>query len=142
MSGDGDSMAKTNLLDRILRAVLIGVAAFDLLLGFAILCAPQALARVVNLPLPAELYYVRLLGLLQIGLALAYLLGGSAPARYFGNVALAAVLRLAMGTLLIIIGSTAGLPLFTVLGVVEIPLGLAHAFYATRIMCAAGRYVL
>jgi hypothetical protein len=126
-------MAQGNILDKALRALMIGVACFDLVAGFLLLVAPQFVSVMVKLPLPSELSYVCLLGILQIGLALAYLIGGLSPARHIGNVILAAVMRLAMGALVIFIGVTLDSWIFTLLGVAEIPIGLSHALYAIRL---------
>jgi hypothetical protein len=126
-------MAKTKLLDKILRAVLVGVAGFDLIQGILILFAPRFVAAMLKLPLPSEMFYLWLVGMLQIGLALAYLIGGISPVRHIGNVVLAAVMRLAMAVLLIIIGTTQGLSVFTYMGLAEILVGLSHALYAIRL---------
>lgn len=126
-------MAQASPLDRILRAVMLGVAAFDLILGLLMLAAPRALSALLGVPLPAEMFFVWLAGMLQAGLAAAYLVGGWRPAQYVGNVWLAAVMRLLMAALLVFIGTTQGLFVFTLLGVVEVPLGISHAAYAARL---------
>jgi hypothetical protein len=126
------------MLDKILRVVLIGVAAIDLILGFLILFAPHFFSATFKLSLPSEISYVWLLGMLQIMVAVAYLIGGLSPARHVGNVILAAIARVAMGVLLIFIGVTQNLTIFTLLGFLEIPIGLSHAVYAARLLPEAG----
>lgn len=126
-------MAKTNTLNKILRAVLVGVAAFDLIQGLLILFAPRLVSAMLKLPLPAEMFYIWLVGMLQIGLALSYLIGGISPVRHIGNIVLAAAMRLATAVLLIVIGMTQGLSIFTYMGLAEILIGLSHALYAIRL---------
>ena len=126
-------MAQRSTLDWILRALMIGVGLFDLVAGILVLVAPTFVANVVGLPLPTEEFYLWLVGLLQVGLASAYLIGGLSPARHIANVILAAVMRLAMGVVVICIGLNLDSTIFTLLGVAEIPLGLSHALYAIRL---------
>lgn len=126
-------MAQASLLDKLLRAVMLGVAAFDLAMGLLMLAAPRALSSLLGVPLPPEMFFVRFAGLLQAGLAAAYLVGGWRPAQYVGNVALAAVMRVLMAALLVYTGVTERLLVFTLLGVVEVPLGISHAVYAARL---------
>ena len=125
-------MAQASLLDKILRAVMLGVAAFDLVVGVLMLAAPRFLSSVLRIPLPSEMFYVWLAGALQAGLASAYLVGGFRPAQYVGNVWLAAVTRVLMGALISYIGATGGFFVFVVLGLAEIPLGISHAVFAAR----------
>lgn len=126
-------MAQASLLDKVLRAVVLGVAAFDVVTGLLMLAAPRLLSSLLGVPLPSELYFIWLAGALQVGLAAAYLIGGWRPAQYVGNVVLAAVMRLLMGALLVFIGATQGLFVFTLMGIAEVPLGIAHAVYAARL---------
>lgn len=112
---------------------MIGVAGFDLVAGLLVLVAPQFVSAMLKLPLPSEMLYIWLVGILQIGLALAYMIGGLSPARHIGNVILTAVMRLAMGALVICVGVTLDSWTFTLLGVAEIPIGLSHALYAIRL---------
>ena len=126
-------MKKANPFDLILRTLLIGAGAFDLIAGFAVLLAPRFLSTTLKLPLPSELFYVWFTGLLQIGLALAYLIAGFNPLRHMANLVLAAGMRIAISGLLIFVGLRNGFILFTVLGLVEGFVGLAHAVYVTRL---------
>ena len=112
---------------------MLGVAAFDLVVGLLMLAAPRALSALLRVPLPSEMFFVWFAGLLQVGLAAAYLVGGWRPAQYVGNVLLAAVMRVLMAVLLVFVGATQGLFVFTLLGFVEVPLGISHAFYAARL---------
>lgn len=121
------------MLNKMLRALVIGVALFDVVGGILMLACPSFVSTAVKLPLPSELSYIWLLGVLQIGLALAYLIGGVRPLRYFGNVVLAAVMRLAMGGLITCIGLTLDSSPFMLMGVAEILVALAHALYAIRL---------
>src|SRR5260370_25374016 len=122
-------MERTNLVDRILRTVLVGVGLFDLMAGLVVLGAPRFLSLTLKLPLPSEMFYVWLVGMLQIVLALAYLIGAVNPARYLWNIVLAAVMRVAMAVLLIFVGVTNGFAGFTLLGVAEILIGVYHSLY-------------
>lgn len=126
-------MAQASPIDKILRAVMLGVAAFDLVMGLLMLAAPRALSSLLGVPLPSEMFFVWFAGMLQAGLAAAYLVGGLWPARYVGNIALAAAMRVLMAALLVYIGAAEGLLVFTLLGVVEVPLGISHAVYAARL---------
>jgi hypothetical protein len=126
------------MFDKILRVVLIGVAAIDLIQGVLMLFAPHLISAMLSLALPSEIYYVWLMGMLQIIVAVAYLIGGISPVRHVGNVVLAAVARLVMGMLLIFIGITQNLSILTLLGIAEIPIGLSHALYAARLLPRAG----
>ena len=125
-------MAQASLLDKVLRAVMLGVAAFDLVVGLLMLAAPRPLSSLLGVPLPSEMFYVWLAGALQTGLAAAYLIGGWRPAQYVGNVWLAAVMRVLMGALLVFIGATGGFLIFVLLGLAEVPLGVSHAVLAAR----------
>lgn len=131
--------SRDGFLDLALRLLLIGAGAFDLIAAFVLLLAPRWLSATLNLPLPADLFYVWFIGMLQIGLALAYLIGGLNPIRYAANVKLAAAMRLAMSGLLFFVGLRTGFTLFIVLGSVELVVGLAHTLYATR-LAAIGSY--
>ena len=126
-------MKKVSPFDLILRTLLIGAGAFDLVAGFVVLVAPRFLSTTLKLPLPSELFYVWFIGLLQIGLALAYLIAGFNPLRHMANLVLAAGMRVAMSGLLIFVGLSNGFILLTVLGLVEGFVGLAHAVYVTRL---------
>lgn len=121
-----------SLLDKLLRAALVGGAVFDLTVGLLVFIAPDWLITIIKLPLPPQAY-IWFLGVLQIGLSLAYVVGCISPVRHLGNVILAAVMRFAMSIVLINIGRTMALPLFTLLAVAEILLGLSHTVYAMRL---------
>jgi hypothetical protein len=127
-------MMRRNPFNLILRVLLISGAAIDFLLGLLILFAPGFLSRTLMIPLAAEMFYLWMIGLLLIGLALAYILGGIDPAKYFGNIALAATMRLGIGVFLIIVVAVGQAPgIFQIVGYMEIALGLVHAFYTVRL---------
>jgi hypothetical protein len=119
-------------LNKFLRFLFVGVAAADVVIGFLILLVSDLLARSIGLN-PPEPFYIWVLGLLQIGLALAYLVSSGDPARYINHVALAGGMRLAMAILLIVAGYKMKLPFLIVLGSLEIAVGLSHSLYATRL---------
>jgi hypothetical protein len=87
---------------------MVGIAAIDLIIGLLILFAPGFTSTMLKLPLPSEMFYVWLVGMLQLNVGLAYLIGGISPVHHFGNIVLAAVMRLPMAVLLIVIGTTQG----------------------------------
>ena len=61
-------MAKPKRIDSLLRAALFLGAAIDILLGFLILFSPQVLSVALRVPLPREMVYLKLAGLLAVGL--------------------------------------------------------------------------
>lgn len=116
---------------RILRGLIIVVGSVDFVLGCLLLFVPVLLPALLGIPLPDEVFWVRVGGLLQLGLAAAYILGGVDPQRYQGNIILAAVMRLTMAVLLITAGmQRPAFKLFIFIGMLEIPIGLSHAMYA------------
>ena len=120
------------MVDKFLRFLFVAVALIDLALGFVILVAPGMLARMIELAVP-ESFYVWVLGLLQIGLSLAYFVASGDPARYANHVALAGVMRFAMATLLIVTGYRMKLILLIVLGVAEVLIGVSHLVFRARL---------
>jgi hypothetical protein len=119
-------------LDKLLRFLFVAPALVDLGMGFFVLIAPETVARMIRLTVP-EPFYVWIIGLLQIGLALAYLVASRDPVRYINHVALGGLMRLAMAILLLVTGIKLELMLVIVLGVVEVFLGLSHLIFRLRL---------
>jgi hypothetical protein len=90
----GARFARRFRLLKLLRASLIAGAAYDL--GFAVLlvAAPGVPARLLDLPLPGEEFYLAALAVLLATLAALWALAARDPRRYSGIVAVAVAGRL------------------------------------------------
>ena len=80
---------------RLLRASLVLGALYDLGFAALMLLAPQLPARILQLPLPAERFYLSILAVLLAMLALLYLVAAEDPRRYSAVVVVAALGRCA-----------------------------------------------
>ena len=114
---------------RLLRISLVVGALYDL--GFAArrVLAPQLPARILQLPLPGERFYLSILAVLLTMLALLYLVAAEDPRRYSAVVVVAALGRCAGA---VAFGASAfGRPdlggLWPLAGV-DLAFGLVHAF--------------
>ncbi|MFQ5768772.1 MAG: hypothetical protein ACE5ID_12435, partial [Acidobacteriota bacterium] len=81
---------------RCLQASLAVGSLYDFLVGAAVLLLPDLLASGLGLPLPADQFYLRFIGVFLLGLGLIYLLPVLDPERYAAVAGLAGVVR-AMG---------------------------------------------
>jgi hypothetical protein len=106
------------------RVMALG-AAFDLAFAAAILTAPRAASRILQLDLPPDLVYLRLSGVLLAILGAIYVAAARGPERYSAVAPISAGGR-AGGCLLLVGAWLAGNPpAFLVLGVVDLALGAA-----------------
>jgi len=133
------SLGTKRSLNLFLQRLVIAAASIDVLLGALISAVPELVLNLFKIPLPSEMLYLRLLGLTLIGLGVAYVLGGVYPCRYFGNIAVASVIRTAMGVLLII-SAVNETPLL-VLGFLETLMGVVHGLYTALIGGGAAKWV-
>jgi len=83
------------------RITMLAGAVYDAAVAAAILAAPEALAGLLRLPMPAEQIFLRFIGVFLLALALFYLLPVLHPGRYLGNVVVAAAAR-AMGGIFLV----------------------------------------
>jgi hypothetical protein len=116
------------------RAALWAGAAVDALFGAAVLLNLPFLAALMGLLVPREPVYVKLAGLLLLGLSGMYALAALWPERYAGNVAVAAALRLVGAVwFLAMVRSGEAPPVFLSFALMDALLGLAHAAYAAAL---------
>jgi hypothetical protein len=80
---------------RLLRASLVLGALYDVLFALAMVFAPQVPARLLDLPLPGEPFYLWVLAVLLIMVATLYVVAAQDPRRYSAVVVVAIVGRLA-----------------------------------------------
>ncbi|UCF81332.1 MAG: hypothetical protein JSV08_02665 [Acidobacteriota bacterium] len=132
-------MSRSSIVDSLLRAALFLGAAVDVALGLLILFFPRALSVLLDVPLPREMVYLWLAGLLAVGLGAAYALAGCNPVRYFGNVVLAAAVRLAGAFFFLVVVATGYAPrVFLAFALMDGAFGLVHAFHAARLVRLGG----
>lgn len=132
-------MPKPKLLAALLRAALFLGAAVDVSLGLLILFLPRALSVLLDVPLPRDMVYFWLAGLLAVGLGAAYAIAGCNPARYFGNVVLAAAVRLAGAVFFLVVVAAGYAPrIFLTFALMDGAFGLVHAFHAARLVRLGG----
>lgn len=114
----------------LLRASLVVGALYDL--GFALLmvAAPEVPARLFDLPLPGEPFYLWILAVLLTMLATLYLVAARDTRRYSGIVAVAIGGRL-LGGLVFLVAALLrpGLGGLIPLAVADLGLGIAHAAF-------------
>ena len=107
---------------------MLAGAAYDAAFGAVILAAPEDLAPVLGLPLPADQFYLRFIGVFLFGLAIVYALPARHPDRYRGVVTAAVVIRL-MGCLYLTGAAVlfARPPVFLLLAAADGGFALLHA---------------
>jgi len=119
----------------ILRWSLLAGALVDILFGFFILFLPSLLSAILKIPIPQETIYLRLCGLLLLGLGVVYALGFADPKRYFGNIVLAAILRLAGFVFFVGFVLSGNAPtVFLFFAIIEGALGVLHTIYVFQLL--------
>src|SRR5262249_3447741 len=98
--GDGRRVTTSTFLNA-LRAIMAAGAIYDVAFALPILIAPEPLAGLLGLPMPAQEIYLRFTAVFLFGLAVFYLMPVVHPGRYLGNVVAAAFLRLIGGIFLV-----------------------------------------
>jgi uncharacterized membrane protein (DUF4010 family) len=86
-------MRRRHLYLRLLRASLVLGAVYDYLYALAMVTVPTVPARLLDLPLPGETFYLWTLATLLAMLGTLYLLAARNPRRYSGVIAIAIVGR-------------------------------------------------
>lgn len=92
--------ARRFLYLRLLAATLVAGAVLDVGIAAGIFSAPELGARLLNLPLPGETFYLWLLAAFLLILAALYLVAAYDPRRYSGIIAVAIPGRLLIAALL------------------------------------------
>lgn len=82
-------MRRRHLYLRFLRSSLVLGAAYDYLYALTMVVAPAVPARLLDLPLPGETFYLWTLATLLVMLGTLYLLAARNPRRYSGVIAVA-----------------------------------------------------
>jgi hypothetical protein len=80
---------------RLLRASLILGALYDAVFAALMVAAPEATARLLRVPLPGERFYLHLMAVLLLMMALLYMAAARDPRRYATVTAVAIAGRLA-----------------------------------------------
>jgi hypothetical protein len=120
---------------RLVRILLAAVCADDIGLGLLILFAPRWLFQLFDVPLPPELLWFQLIGIMLIPSAIDGLVGFIDPGKFRRNVLVSAGSRLASSTFLLLVHSVRPVPgIVLVLGIGEGVVGLLTVYYllATR----------
>ena len=105
-------------------------AAYDLLFALAMVAAPDGTARLLDLPLPGETFYLWILAVLLAMLAGLYTLAARDPRRYSGIIAMAIAGRVVGGLALL----AAALPRPDLAGLyplaaMDLAFGASHALF-------------
>ena len=121
-------MGRMRGLEVVLRLVL-GIG------GIALLFVPERGAGLLGVPVPPEVFHVRLFGVTAFTLGTLYALAALDPVRYRPVVVLAAVMRVAAATLLATsVRANAVPPEYTAFLYVEGPVAVLHVVYALWIL--------
>jgi hypothetical protein len=94
----------------IVRIVLAAVCVADIILGLIIVSAPQFLFHLFDVPLPDDLLWFQLIGLMLIPLAVDGLVGFRMSARYRSNVVVSCAARFGTAVFLLIVASIRNVP--------------------------------
>lgn len=109
------------------RYTMLAGAVYDAAVAIAILAAPELLARILDLPMPAEQIFLRFIGVFLLALALFYMLPVLHAGRYLGNVVVAAAARTMGGIFLIAAVAGFGEPrAYLLLGAIDLGFGGIH----------------
>lgn len=127
---------------RALAASLVVGAVFDLVFALGILYTPELAARLLRLPLPREMIYLRLTAILLVILAMFYLVSASALERVPALAAVAAAGRL-LGCLFFVRVWMGGAPFaFLTFAVADALLAGAHGGFLLWGTARAGKDIL
>lgn len=117
----------------LLRASLVLGALWDVVFALLLAFAPEASARIFELPLPplpAGAFYLWILGVILLMLAAMYLLAARDTRRYSGIVAVAIGGRLLGGlVLLLAVLRPSGVPGLMPMAAADLGFGIAHAAF-------------
>lgn len=114
----------------LLEGSLVAGAVYDLLFAVVLVAAPQVPARLLDLPLPGERFYLWILAVLLAMVAALYLAAARDPRRYSAIIAVAIAGRIA-GGLALGLAALAGQGLdglYTLAGI-DLAFGLAHLLF-------------
>lgn len=115
---------------RLLAATLVAGAVLDVALAACLFWAPEVGARLLDLPLPGETFYLWLLAAFLLVLAALYLIAAADPRRYSGVIAVAISGRLLIAALLAAAAvGRADLAALRWLAACDLALGLGHAAF-------------
>jgi len=120
---------------RTIRWVLAAVCVADIALGLLILFVPQLLLRLFGIPLPDEMLWFQLIGLMLLPGAIDGLVGLRRHDRYISNVIVSAGARLATAAFLLVVASVRNVPwILIALAVGEAVVGCLTVIYLSRIV--------
>lgn len=120
------ALPKNSLYFRTLQGSLLVGAAYDALLGLAMLFTPQLLTGILGVPRPGEDFYLWLLGWLLLMLAGFYTLGAYDPMAYRGNIGVAIVGRAVAAAILAYAAWRHGFPGLYLPAVVDLLFAIVH----------------
>ncbi len=116
-----------------LRLSLWAGAIFDAAAALAIFFALPLLSRILSIPVPEDLLYVRFVGILLLGLALFYAVGATAPGGDLRLAAAATAFRLAGGAAVGLQVPLAGAPAgFLAFAAADVGFGAWHGLALAR----------
>ncbi len=122
-------------LETAFRFVLAGGGAIDAVAGLALAIAPAAVAGAIGVPVPADLYYVRLLGVAVSTLGVMFAHAATNPTRYAPVIYAAAAMRAGAAALLVSELARGTVPeKLSMFLPVEVPASLLHLAYAAWLM--------
>lgn len=115
---------------RTIRWILMAVCVADIVLGLLILFVPRPLLQLFGIPLPEEMLWFQLIGLMLLPGAVDGLVGFRFPGYHNANIVVSAGGRLATGAFLLTVASVRDVHwILIVLGVGEALVGCLTAIY-------------
>ncbi len=117
----------TDLFIAFIRVTMLAGAVYDAAFAVPILVAPERLAPLLGLAMPAQEIYLRFTSVFLLGFALFYLLPAAYPGRYLGNVAAAVAIRALGGIFMVVAVAAYDQPRpFLILGVIDLAFAAVH----------------
>jgi hypothetical protein len=117
-----------------IRWILMAVCVADVVLGLLILFVPRLLLQLFGIPLPDEMLWFQLIGLMLIPGAVDGFVGFRLTGLYNSNIMVSAGSRLATGAFLLTVTSVRNVPwILVVLGVGEALVGCLTVIYLWKI---------
>ena len=115
---------------RTIRWILMAVCVADVILGLLILFVPRLLLQLFGIPLPDEMLWFQLIGMMLLPGAIDAFVGFRFPGHHNSNVAVSAGSRLATGAFLLTVATVRSVPwIVTVIGVGEALVGCLTVIY-------------